>query len=231
MSAPPLSVVIPARDEAQALPLLLEDLAPLRAMGAELILVDGGSHDGTPQLAEAGVDRVIHSEPGRARQMNAGARVASGRYLWFLHADTRVPATSWRRLLDVLAVQPAWGRFDVHLSGNGPSLRLIGSMISLRSRLTGVASGDQGIFISRDLFVKLGGYADMPLMEDLELCRRLKRLAPPRCLRPPLVTSSRRWEQRGIWRTVWLMWRLRLSYYFGASPERLAQRYYGGPRS
>ncbi|MGH8354186.1 MAG: TIGR04283 family arsenosugar biosynthesis glycosyltransferase [Pseudomonas sp.] len=229
MKTPRLSVIIPARDEAEALPLLLEDLAPLRAAGAELILVDGGSRDGTPQRAASAVDRVLASAPGRARQMNAGALAASGRYLWFLHADTRVPPLARQRLLEVLNEQPAWGRFDVRLSGTGPSLRLIGWMISLRSRLSGVASGDQGIFVCRALFEEQGGYADLPLMEDLELSRRLKRLARPRCLWPPLVTSSRRWERDGVWRTVLLMWRLRLAYYFGASPEKLARQYYGGP--
>jgi hypothetical protein len=109
-------------------------------------------------------------------------------------------------------------------------LRLIGSLISLRSRLSAIASGDQGIFVSRETFVALGGYADMPLMEDLQLCGRLKRLARPRCLRPPLTTSSRRWEQNGIWRTVWLMWRLRLAYYCGISPEQLARQYHRGSR-
>lgn len=229
MTTPLLSVIIPARDEVAALPWLLEDLAPLRAAGAELILVDGGSRDGTPQRAASAVDRVVVSAPGRARQMNAGAHVASGRYLWFLHADTRVPPLARQRLLEVLNEQPAWGRFDVRLSGAGPSLRLIGWMISLRSRLSGVASGDQGIFVSRALFEEQGGYADLPLMEDLELSRRLKRLARPRCLWPPLVTSSRRWERDGVWRTVLLMWRLRLAYYFGVSPEELARQYYGGP--
>ncbi|WP_137817379.1 TIGR04283 family arsenosugar biosynthesis glycosyltransferase [Pseudomonas sp. 2FG] len=229
MTAPLLSVIIPALNEAQNLPRLLDDLQGLRAAGAELILVDGGSHDGSAQQSATAVDQVLTTAPGRARQMNAGASLASGRYLWFLHADTRVAPRAWQGLLVVLAEQPAWGRFDVQLSGPGPSLRLIGKMISLRSRLTGIASGDQGIFVARRLFEAVGGYAALPLMEDLELSRRLKRLVRPRCLWPPLVTSSRRWEQHGIWRTVLLMWRLRLAYYCGASPEKLARQYYGGP--
>ena len=229
MSAARLSVIIPARNEAQALPLLLADLAPLRAMGAQLILVDGGSEDGTCELAAAQVDLLLRSSPGRALQMNAGAAAAAGEYLWFLHADTRVPATAIERLLHVLARRPRWGRFDVCLSAPGLAFRLIGSMINLRSRLTGVASGDQGIFVMRTTFEALGGYAQIPLMEDLDLCRRLKRLSRPECLRPPLSTSSRRWERGGVWRTVLLMWRLRLAYYCGASPERLARQYYRGP--
>lgn len=226
---PLLSVIIPARDEALHLPALLQDLAPLRAAGAELIVVDGGSSDATCALAQPHVDRVLVSAPGRARQMNAGAAVARGEYLWFVHADTRIAGACLRCLLEVLGQRPLWGRFDVRLSGRGLALRLIGTMISLRSRLTGVASGDQGIFVAREAFEALGGFADIALMEDLELSRRLKRLARPRCLRPPLSTSSRRWEQRGVWRTVLLMWRLRLAYYCGVSPEQLARRYHGGP--
>ena len=225
-----LSVVIPALDEAAALPALLDDLSVLRAGGAELILVDGGSRDGTAELAAARVDRVLHSPPGRARQMNAGAAQARGDYLWFLHADTRLDGACLAALWRALAERPRWGRFDVRLSGAGPSLWLIGQMINLRSRLTGIASGDQGIFVCRGLFESLGGYAEIALMEDLELCHRLRREGRPRCLRPPLSTSSRRWEQHGVWRTVWLMWRLRLAYYRGVSPDALADRYRGGAR-
>jgi rSAM/selenodomain-associated transferase 2 len=223
-----LSVVIPVRNEVQALPCLLDDLAVLRAAGAELIVVDGGSSDGTCEQALGRVDRLLRTAPGRALQMNAGAAVAQGEYLWFVHADTRVSAEALHSLLKVLDERPLWGRFDVRLSGPGPALSVIGGMISLRSRLTGIASGDQGIFVARERFEALGGYAPIPLMEDLHLCRRLKALARPRCLRPALLTSSRRWEQHGIWRTVLLMWALRLAYYCGASPEKLARQYRRG---
>jgi len=225
---PLLSVVIPVRNEAQALPGLLDDLADLRATGAELILVDGGSSDGTCELALGRVDQLLRTAPGRALQMNAGAAVARGEYLWFVHADTRVSVESLESLQGALKERPLWGRFDVRLSGPGLALQVIGAMISLRSRLSGVASGDQGIFVARQHFEAMGGYAQMPLMEDLQLCRRLKALARPRCLRPPLSTSSRRWEQHGIWRTVVLMWCLRLAYYCGASPEKLARQYRRG---
>jgi rSAM/selenodomain-associated transferase 2 len=225
---PLLSVVIPVRNEAQALPYLLNDLADLRASSAELILVDGGSSDGTCELALGRVDQLLRTASGRALQMNAGAAAARGEYLWFVHADTRVSAESLRSLQEALSERPLWGRFDVRLSGPGLALRLIGVMISLRSRLSGIASGDQGIFVARRHFEVLGGYAPIPLMEDLQLCRRLRALARPRCLRPPLSTSSRRWEQRGIWRTVVLMWCLRLAYYCGASPEKLARQYRRG---
>jgi rSAM/selenodomain-associated transferase 2 len=223
-----LSVVIPVRNEAQALPRLLDDLAVLRALGAELIVVDGGSSDGTCELALGRVDRLLRTAPGRALQMNAGAAVAQGDYLWFVHADTRIGAEALHSLLKVLDERPLWGRFDVRLSGPGLALSVIGGMISLRSRLTGIASGDQGVFVARERFEALGGYAPIPLMEDLHLCRRLKALARPRCLRPALLTSSRRWEQHGIWRTVLLMWALRLAYYCGASPEKLARHYRRG---
>jgi rSAM/selenodomain-associated transferase 2 len=225
---PLLSVVIPARNEAQALPYLLGDLADLRAAGAELILVDGGSTDGTCELALGRVDQLLRTASGRALQMNAGAAVARGEYLWFVHADTRVSVESLESLQGALKERPLWGRFDVRLSGPGLALQVIGAMINLRSRLSGIASGDQGIFVARQRFEALGGYAPIPLMEDLQLCRRLKALARPRCLRPPLSTSSRRWEQHGIWRTVVLMWCLRLAYYCGASPEKLARQYRRG---
>ena len=225
---PLLSVVIPVRNEAQALPCLLDDLADLRASAAELILVDGGSSDGTCELALGRVDQLLRTASGRALQMNAGAAAARGEYLWFVHADTRVSVESLKSLREALNERPLWGRFDVRLSGPGLALRLIGAMISLRSRLTGIASGDQGIFVARRHFEALGGYAPIPLMEDLQLCRRLRALARPRCLRPPLATSSRRWEQHGIWRTVVLMWCLRLAYYCGASPVKLARQYRRG---
>jgi rSAM/selenodomain-associated transferase 2 len=226
---PRLSVIIPTRNEASTLPLLLADLASLRAAGAELIVVDGGSSDATRELAAARVDRLLEASAGRARQMNAGAAVARGDYLWFVHADTRIAGAAIHHLLEALAERPLWGRFDVRLSGPGLALRLVGAMISLRSRVTGVATGDQGIFVERRSFAALGGYADIPLMEDIELSRRLKRRARPRCVRPPLSTSSRRWERDGIWRTVLLMWRLRLAYYCGASPDQLARQYHRGP--
>ena len=225
---PLLSVVIPVRNEAQALPGLLDDLADLRATGVELILVDGGSGDGTCELALGRVDQLLRTAPGRALQMNAGAAVACGEYLWFVHADTRVSVESLESLQGALKERPLWGRFDVRLSGPGLAFRVIGAMINLRSRLSGIASGYQGIFVARQHFEAMGGYAQMPLMEDLQLCRRLKTLARPRCLRPPLSTSSRRWEQNGIWRTVLLMWCLRLAYYCGASPEKLARQYRRG---
>lgn len=226
-----LSVVIPARNEYEALPLLLADLEQLRNAGAEIIVVDGGSTDGTLERVRPLVDQLLTCAPGRARQMNAGAALATGDYLWFVHADTRVSAAALQRLLDSLLEQPVWGRFDVHLSGQGIAMRVIANMINLRSRLTGVATGDQAIFIKRETFERHSGFANIAIMEDIELSRRMKRLRRPVCLRPALLTSSRRWEVNGVWRTVWLMWRLRLAYYFGADPDQLALEYQRGPRT
>ncbi len=218
-----VSVVIPALDEAQHIVSTLQALQPLRGAGGEIIVVDGGSTDATVDLARPLADAVLSSAPGRARQMNAGAAAARGRWLWFLHADTVADAACLAALRSALDAGAHWGRFDVRLSGRHPLLRVVERAMNLRSRLTGICTGDQGIFVRRDLFRALGGYADIPLMEDIELTRRLCRRARPRCLATPLVTSSRRWERHGVARTIVLMWRLRLAYALGASPHRLAR--------
>jgi rSAM/selenodomain-associated transferase 2 len=220
-----LSIVVPVLDEADGIAAALDALQPLRAQGAEVIVVDGGSRDGTAALAESGADRVIVSAAGRARQQNAGARAAEGEVLLFLHVDTRLPAGASLLIDYALSGGAAWGRFDVRLSGSRPEFRAIERMISLRSRLTGIATGDQGIFVRRDLFERVGGFPELPLMEDVALSRLLRRAGRPACLRARVVTSSRRWEARGIWRTVALMWRLRLEYWLGVDPVRLAARY------
>ena len=222
-----LSIIIPALNEADHIGALLSDLAPLRTAGHELILVDGGSVDGTRALAACGVDRVLESARGRAVQMNAGARAASGELLWLLHADSRVPHGAAAALLTACEAGACWGRFDVRLSGRHPLLRLVERAMNLRSCVTGIATGDQGIFVTRDAFAQIGGFPEIPLMEDIALSKRLCRLARPACLRPPLTTSSRRWESRGVLRTILLMWRLRLAYALGADPARLARRYDG----
>lgn len=221
-----LSIIIPALDEEATIAATLQPLQPMRRRGHEVILVDGGSCDGTAAQATPLVDRVIHTTKGRARQMNAGAAVARGKLLWFLHADTLVPDTSDQLLLNALN-EPAvvWGRFDVRLSGRHPLLKLIAHLMNLRSCLTGIATGDQGIWMRRSAFLKVGGYPEQPLMEDIALSVQLKKLGKPLCLRPALITSSRRWESRGILRTVLLMWRLRLLYALGADPAQLARLY------
>jgi rSAM/selenodomain-associated transferase 2 len=226
IGVPRLSIVIPCLNEAGRLSLLLDDLAPLRRLGHEIIVVDGGSGDGTPEQAVPGADRVLVSVAGRARQMNVGAAAARGDALWFLHADSRVPEGLPDAVLAALATGHRWGRCRVSLSGGGLLLSLTAWLMNLRSCLTGIATGDQGIFVTRSAFDAVGGYADIPLMEDIALSRALKRAAGrPVCIRARLVTSSRRWEQRGVWRTVFLMWSLRLAYWMGVDPARLARRY------
>ncbi len=221
-----LTIVVPALDEAEGIAATLAPLQPLRVRGHEVLVVDGGSADGTPEAAEPLADRVLRSERGRARQQNAGAREARGDVLLFLHADTRLPDGADRLVLDGLARSGrGWGRFDVRLTGRLPMLRVVERMISLRSRAGGIATGDQAIFVRRDWFRDAGGFPEIPLMEDVALSRALLRRGRPLCLRETVLTSSRRWETRGVWRTILLMWRLRLAYRLGADPERLAARY------
>lgn len=221
-AAPALSIIVPVLDEAAALPALLAQLAPWRAAGDEVLVADGGSRDGSAALAAAGSDRVVHAARGRALQMNAAAAVARGRVLWFVHADSRIEPALRSALIDT----DGWGRCDVRIDDPAPVFRIIESAMNLRSRLSGIATGDQGLFVTRDLFERAGGFAPLALMEDIELSRRLRRLARPRCLRARITTSARRWRRHGIVRTVLLMWGLRLAWRCGVPPARLA-RWYG----
>jgi len=223
-----LSIIVPTLDEAAGIGASLAALQPLRAAGHEVIVVDGGSGDGTPARARAHADRVLAAPRGRASQMNAGAAAAAGDVLVFLHADTRLPRDADRLVLDGLAAANAgWGRFDVRIEGRHPLLRTVAWLMNGRSRLTGIATGDQAMFATRAAFAAVGGFPPLALMEDVELSRRLKRLSPPACLRARAVTSGRRWESRGVVRTIVLMWWLRLRYFLGASPERLRRIYHG----
>ena len=225
-----LSVIVPMLNEAAVLPELLAHLQPLQRSGTEVLLADGGSTAGSAHMARAAGFTVIDSPAGRARQMNAGAQQARGDVLLFLHADTRLPEGAARQVTDALSasvgnVAPVWGRFDVRICGQSPWLRVVARMMNLRSRLSGIATGDQAIFVRRTVFQACGGFPEQPLMEDIELCKRLKRRSPPACLKDPVVTSGRRWESRGVWRTIVLMWRLRLAYWLGASAESIARAY------
>jgi rSAM/selenodomain-associated transferase 2 len=223
---PSLSVIVPALNEAGHIRQTLSDLAPARRQGHEVIMVDGGSTDAT--ISEAGdlADQVIEAARGRASQMNAGARAAHGDLLWFLHADTRVPPQAFDALLVAADTGARWGRFDVRLSGRQWLLRIVERSMNWRSCITGIATGDQGIFVTRKAFEQVGRYPDIPLMEDIALSKALKRIARPACVGVRLVTSSRRWEEKGVLRTVALMWRLRLAYATGTSPAQLVRRYY-----
>lgn len=221
-----LSIVMPVLDEAAQMPAALQALARWRAAGlVELIVVDGGSRDGTLAHCRAAADHVLVAARGRARQMNAGARLASAPALLFLHADTRLPPDTPARVTMALT-RCAWGRFDVRIDGRSRWLPLVAALMNLRSRFTAVATGDQALFMRRDVFAAVGGFPDQPLMEDVEISRRLRRQAgPPACLRAKVVTSGRRWDERGAWRTIVLMWRLRWLYWRGVSPEQLAAVY------
>ncbi|MBU1263157.1 MAG: TIGR04283 family arsenosugar biosynthesis glycosyltransferase [Gammaproteobacteria bacterium] len=219
-----LSIVVPTLNEAQNIVPLLTGLQPLRIRGVEVVVADGGSSDGTPALAAPLADQVLSSARGRARQMNAGAARATGVALLFLHADTRLPDDALRAV-DFALNRHRWGRFDVRFDSRRPLLRLVARMMNLRSRLTGIATGDQALFMTRTAFESLGGFPEQALMEDIELSRRLKKIGSPACLKTPVVTSARRWEEHGAWRTILLMWRLRWAYWRGAEPAQLARRY------
>ena len=215
-----ISIIIPALNEAEALRLLLPAL-----QSVEVIVADGGSQDETPSVVTEFGAQLIKSERGRARQMNTGAANASGEILLFLHADSQLPTDAFQLVEEAISHGKLWGRFDLRLSGKQWLLRVVEHTINWRSCLSGIATGDQAIFLRRETFESLGGYAEIPLMEDVELSKRLKRLAAPCCIHQPLVTSSRRWEHHGILRTIVLMWRMRLAYFFGVSPQSLAEHY------
>lgn len=224
-----LSIIMPVLNEASGIAGVLAALADFRGRGAEIIVVDGGSRDATIERARSGADQILSAPRGRAVQMNAGAAAASGDVLLFLHADTRLPRDADQLVCDGLArTAQSWGRFDVIIVGRSPMLGLIATMMNLRSRLSGIATGDQAIFVTRDAFRAGGGFPAIPLMEDIALSKALKRRGPPLCLRERVTTSGRRWDTNGVVRTILLMWRLRLAYFLGADPARLAKQYGSG---
>jgi rSAM/selenodomain-associated transferase 2 len=227
---PSLSIIVPVLDEAAIIAGSLQALAPLRQRGVEVIVVDGGSRDGTPELARPHADDIVTAARGRGAQMNAGAVVARGDVLLFLHADTRLPPEADRLVLRALVGADAWGRFDVRIEGRSPLLVLVAALMNWRSRLTGIATGDQAMFATRKAFAKAGGCPEIPLMEDIALSQRLKRIVRPICLTARVSTSGRRWEQHGVMRTMLMMWRLRLAFFLGADPAALAKRYGYGQR-
>jgi rSAM/selenodomain-associated transferase 2 len=220
-----LSIVMPVFNEAVEIEAALAALQPYRQRGIEIIVADGGSSDGTPDLADALADRVLSAPRGRGVQMNAGAAVATGDVLLFLHADTQLPDGADRLVLDSLAGSArVWGRFDVRIEGGG-MLGLVAFAMNWRSRLTGIATGDQAMFIARKAFEAAGGFPAIALMEDVALSARLKRISKPCALRALVTTSGRRWRKHGTLRTVMLMWILRLRFFLGANPAQLAKVY------
>jgi rSAM/selenodomain-associated transferase 2 len=227
---PTLSIILPVLNEAPTIAAALDALAPLRAAGTEIIVVDGGSDDASVELARLRADRVLSAPRGRAAQMNAGAAGARGEVLLFLHADTRLPANADRLIAQAIASGRHWGRFDVRIAGASAWLPIVAALMNLRSRLTGIATGDQAMFVARDRFAAAGGFPDIPLMEDIALARALRRGGRPACLAARVTTSGRRWDANGVWRTIGLMWWLRLRYFLGADPRRLARDYGYAPR-
>lgn len=223
---PDLSIVVPVLDEAAGLAASLSALQPLRLEGCEVVVVDGGSRDATAELARPLADAVVVASRGRGRQMNAGARAARGELLLFLHADTHLPAgAAWAVRAALADGGHVWGRFDVEIAGRHPLLAIVARLMSWRSRVTGIATGDQAIFVRRACFEAAGGFPEIPLMEDVALSTALRRLSRPACLRLRVVTSGRRWETHGVVRTILLMWWLRLLFRLGRDPAGLARRY------
>jgi rSAM/selenodomain-associated transferase 2 len=220
-----LAIIIPVLNEAGSLKPRLEALQTLRQQGVKIILVDGGSADGSAEVAAPFIDTLLVAARGRAWQMNAGAQQATAEVLLFLHADTTLPVTAAAAIRHAIAAGALWGRFDVRLESPRRLLRLVERMMNWRSRLTGIATGDQAIFVRRAVFEQIGGYPPLALMEDIALSARLKRIASPACLRERVTSSARRWEKHGVLRTILLMWSLRLAYFFGADPRHLARLY------
>lgn len=221
-----LSIIVPALEESATITATLSSLQPLRARGHEVIVVDGGSRDATLLIARLLADRSYVTAPGRAMQMNHGATKAAGDVLVFLHADSLLPADAVPAIGNAIERGANWGRFDVAIAGQPRVLRVVAAMMNLRSRVTGIATGDQAIFVRRSVFEAAGGFPAIALMEDIALSALLKRRAGrPACLRTRVTTSGRRFEARGPWRTIFTMWRLRLAYALGADPASLVRHY------
>lgn len=227
---PMLCIVLPVLDEGATLAVRLQALEGLRRQGARIVVVDGGSRDDTLAVARERADLALLAPRGRASQMNAGAAACPADVLLFLHADTVLPDNADLLVRRATLGPFAWGRFDVRIDSPRALLRVVGALMNLRSRWTGIATGDQAIFVRHDLFQRVGGFPDLPLMEDIAICRLLKQQGPPACLRERVTTSARRWERNGTWRTIFLMWRLRAAYFFGADPRELAVQYGYRPR-
>lgn len=222
-----ISVVIPTLNEQATIAASLQALYN-RPNRPEIIIVDGGSRDATVECSNRWANRVLISPTGRARQMNLGAQQAGGEVLLFLHADTSLPNNAFELIEQAIRNGADWGRFDVRLDGRHWLLPIVAAMMNLRSRWSGIATGDQAVFVTRKTFESVGGFPDIALMEDIALCKILKQHSQPACFTAKVITSARRWEQYGVFRTILLMWLLRLRYCFGANPDDLASQYRSG---
>jgi rSAM/selenodomain-associated transferase 2 len=220
-----ISIIVPVLNEALCLPDTLARAQALVGLQIDIVFVDGGSTDNTVALIEAAGLRIVASAKGRAWQMNAGAAQTQGDILLFLHADTQLPAGALGSIQSRLASHVCWGRFDVHIAGSSRMLPVIARMMNWRSRYSGIATGDQAMFMTRAAFNTIGGFPQQALMEDIEASKRLKKLSAPACIDSPVTTSGRRWETRGVWPTIFLMWRLRWAYWRGQNANQLAQLY------
>ncbi|MDF1588551.1 MAG: TIGR04283 family arsenosugar biosynthesis glycosyltransferase [Gammaproteobacteria bacterium] len=220
-----LALIVPVLNEAENLTFLVTLLSTLKQSQDEIVIVDGGSTDGSQQLlAELNLE-TVSAPKGRASQMNAGAMHSDADILVFLHADTELPANALDLIRKAIADGADWGRFDVRISGKHPMLHIIALLMNWRSRLTAIATGDQVIFMRRELFNAVGGFPEQPLMEDIEISKRLKKISRPACLSDKVITSGRRWQKHGIWKTIVLMWWLRFAYWRGVPASTLAEYY------
>ena len=225
-------IIVPVLNEAEGIDALLDQLLPLTGDDCALVVVDGGSADHTRALAQRRLQPhqlICHDKPGRAYQMQAGLAAAeAGDVLWFVHADTRLDQLALSALREAVAAGSLWGRFDVRLSGRRSIFLVIGWMMNWRSAISGICTGDQGIFVTHTALQEVGGVPPLALMEDVALSARLKRRFGygARIRKPLLVTSSRKWERGGVFRTIVLMWFLRLAYFLGLSDQRIARLYY-----
>jgi len=219
---PSLSVIIPALNEVENIGETIESVGG--AVDVEVIVVDGGSSDGTREAARSRGARVISSARGRGAQMNGGARVARGEVLLFLHADTRLPPGFDRYARETLArAGVAAGAFRLHIMGDLTGLSFLEKTANLRSRFLQFPYGDQAIFLKRDLFGQMGGFPDIPIMEDFELVRRLHRRGRVVTVPVAVATSARRWERLGVVRATLINYAIVLLYYLGVSPSRLTR--------
>lgn len=220
-----IAIIVPVLNEAENLTALIDQLSQLRQSVAEIVIVDGGSTDNTRKMLEDSDLEMVSASKGRSLQMNAGALHSNADILLFLHADTELPANAVMAIEKAISAGADWGRLDVYISGAHPMFRVIALMMNWRSRLTGIATGDQAMFMCRTVFNVVGGFPEQPLMEDIEISKRLRKISRPACLPETVITSGRRWQKYGVWRTILLMWRLRFAYWRGVPASTLAEYY------